>query len=54
MSKLVFGVGVANTVEIIQPSGVVARVSTTEQGAGLCPMTYANMRRFDTLVTFVL
>ena len=38
-------VSVANTVEIIKPSGVVARVSTTEQGAGLCPMTYAPVIR---------
>ena len=32
-------VSVAGTVEIIQPSGVVARVSTTEKSAGLCLVT---------------
>lgn len=34
-------VSVAGTVKVIQPSGTVARVSTTEQSAGLCPVTYA-------------
>lgn len=34
--------GVVNT---IQPSGVIARVSTTEQSAGLCPVTYAPVIR---------
>lgn len=38
-------VSVAGTVEVIQPSGTVARVSTTEQSAGLCPVTYAPVIR---------
>ena len=38
-------ISVAGTVEIIQPSGIVARVTTSEQSAGLCPMTYAPVIR---------
>ena len=38
-------VSVDGTVEVIQPSGTVARVSTTEQSAGLCPVTYAPVIR---------
>ena len=42
-------ISVAGTVEIIQPSGIVARVTTSEQGAGLCPMTYAPVTRLITV-----
>ena len=38
-------ISVAGTVEIIQPSGIVARVTTSEQSAGLCPTTYAPIIR---------
>ena len=38
-------ISVAGTVEVIQPSGTVARVSTSEQGVGLCPTTYAPVIR---------
>ena len=38
-------VSVAGTVEVIQPSGTVARVSTSEQGVGLCPTTHAPVIR---------
>lgn len=38
-------ISVADTVEVIQPSGTVARVSTTEKSAGLCPITHAKVIR---------
>lgn len=42
-------VSVAGTVEVIQPSGTVARVSTSEHGVGLCPTTYAPVIRLVTV-----
>lgn len=38
-------ISVAGVTTTIEPSGVIARVSTTEQGAGLCPMTCAPVIR---------
>ena len=42
-------ISVAGKVEVIQPSGVVARVSTSEQCAGLCHTTCAPVIRLVTV-----
>ena len=47
-------VSVAGAVEVIQPSGTVARVSTTEQSVGLCPVTNAPVIRRSFLVILMV